>query len=76
MAWILTMVLAGLGGVLIAPLFTLQDFVFTLGRARLAGRGRARRAALDPDRVRRRARCSAWSRTWSPATATTSCPTS
>jgi branched-subunit amino acid ABC-type transport system permease component/ABC-type branched-subunit amino acid transport system ATPase component len=29
-AWILTMVLAGLGGVLIAPLFQLQDFVFTL----------------------------------------------
>jgi len=29
-AWILTMVLAGLGGILIAPLFQLQDFVFTL----------------------------------------------
>jgi ABC-type branched-subunit amino acid transport system ATPase component/branched-subunit amino acid ABC-type transport system permease component len=29
-AWILTMILAGLGGVLIAPLFQLQDFVFTL----------------------------------------------
>ncbi len=29
-AWIMTMVLAGLGGVLIAPLFQLQDFVFTL----------------------------------------------
>src|SRR4029078_13371532 len=29
-AWILTMILAGLGGVLIAPLFQLQDIVFTL----------------------------------------------
>src|SRR4051794_38807288 len=29
-AWIMTMILAGLGGVLIAPLFQLQDFVFTL----------------------------------------------
>ena len=29
-AWVLTMILAGLGGILIAPLFTLQDFVFTL----------------------------------------------
>ncbi len=29
-AWIMTMVLAGLGGVLIAPLFQLQDIVFTL----------------------------------------------
>src|SRR3954454_11174392 len=29
-AWVMTMVLAGLGGVLIAPLFVLQDFVFTL----------------------------------------------
>src|SRR5947209_311583 len=29
-AWILTMILAGLGGILIAPLFQLQDFVFTL----------------------------------------------
>jgi ABC-type branched-subunit amino acid transport system ATPase component/branched-subunit amino acid ABC-type transport system permease component len=29
-AWVLTMVLAGLGGILIAPLFTLQDFVFSL----------------------------------------------
>jgi ABC-type branched-subunit amino acid transport system ATPase component/branched-subunit amino acid ABC-type transport system permease component len=29
-AWVLTMVLAGLGGILIAPLFTLQDFAFTL----------------------------------------------
>ncbi len=28
-AWIMTMVLAGLGGVLIAPLFQLQDIVFT-----------------------------------------------
>ncbi len=29
-AWVLTMVLAGLGGVLIAPLFELTDFTFTL----------------------------------------------
>ncbi|MFN8026932.1 MAG: ATP-binding cassette domain-containing protein [Acidimicrobiia bacterium] len=29
-AWVMTMILAGLGGVLIAPLFQLQDFVFTL----------------------------------------------
>ena len=29
-AWMMTMILAGLGGVLIAPLFQLQDFVFTL----------------------------------------------
>jgi ABC-type branched-subunit amino acid transport system ATPase component/branched-subunit amino acid ABC-type transport system permease component len=29
-AWIMTMILAGLGGVLIAPLFTLQDSVYTL----------------------------------------------
>ena len=29
-AWVLTMVLAGLGGILIAPIFTLQDFAFTL----------------------------------------------
>ncbi|WP_331773059.1 ATP-binding cassette domain-containing protein (plasmid) [Embleya sp. NBC_00888] len=29
-AWILTMVLAGLGGVLLAPLFSLQESVFTL----------------------------------------------
>ena len=29
-AWILTMILAGMGGVLIAPLFGLQDFTFTL----------------------------------------------
>ena len=29
-AWILTMVLAGLGGVLIAPLFQLNDTIFTL----------------------------------------------
>ena len=29
-AWIMTMILAGLGGVLIAPLFQLQDYVFTL----------------------------------------------
>jgi ABC-type branched-subunit amino acid transport system ATPase component/branched-subunit amino acid ABC-type transport system permease component len=29
-AWIMTMILAGLGGVLIAPLFQLQDIVFTL----------------------------------------------
>ena len=29
-AWIMTMILAGLGGVLIAPLFQLDDFVFTL----------------------------------------------
>jgi ABC-type branched-subunit amino acid transport system ATPase component/branched-subunit amino acid ABC-type transport system permease component len=29
-AWVLTMVLAGLGGILIAPIFTLQDYVFTL----------------------------------------------
>ena len=29
-AWILTMILAGMGGVLIAPLFTLTDYVFTL----------------------------------------------
>ena len=29
-AWVMTMVLAGLGGILIAPLFQLQDFVFTL----------------------------------------------
>ena len=30
MAWVLSMVLAGLGGVLIAPLFELTDFTFTL----------------------------------------------
>jgi ABC-type branched-subunit amino acid transport system ATPase component/branched-subunit amino acid ABC-type transport system permease component len=29
-AWVLTVILAGLGGVLIAPLFTLTDYVFTL----------------------------------------------
>src|SRR5207245_11693589 len=29
-AWVLTMVLAGFGGVLLAPLFTLQDFTSTL----------------------------------------------
>ncbi len=29
-AWIMTMILAGLGGVLIAPLFSLQDFAYTL----------------------------------------------
>jgi ABC-type branched-subunit amino acid transport system ATPase component/branched-subunit amino acid ABC-type transport system permease component len=29
-AWVLTVVLAGLGGVLIAPLFTLTDYVYTL----------------------------------------------
>ena len=29
-AWVLTMVLAGLGGVLIAPLFDLSDYTFTL----------------------------------------------
>ncbi len=29
-AWVLTMILAGLGGVLIAPLFDLSDFTFTL----------------------------------------------
>jgi branched-subunit amino acid ABC-type transport system permease component len=29
-AWVMTMVLAGLGGILIAPLFTLTDFVYTL----------------------------------------------
>ena len=29
-AWVMTMVLAGLGGVLIAPLFQLQDTLFTL----------------------------------------------
>lgn len=29
-AWTMTMMLAGLGGVLIAPLFVLQDFVYTL----------------------------------------------
>ena len=29
-AWIMTMALAGLGGVLIAPLFQLQDYLFTL----------------------------------------------
>src|SRR5439155_24406890 len=29
-AWVLTMVLAGLGGVLIAPLFTLTDYIYTL----------------------------------------------
>ncbi|HEY4331542.1 MAG TPA: ABC transporter permease, partial [Ilumatobacteraceae bacterium] len=29
-AWVMTMVLAGLGGVLIAPLFTLTDYVYTL----------------------------------------------
>ena len=29
-AWIMTMILAGLGGVLIAPLFQLQDYLFTL----------------------------------------------
>jgi ABC-type branched-subunit amino acid transport system ATPase component/branched-subunit amino acid ABC-type transport system permease component len=29
-AWVLTMVLAGLGGVLIAPLFTLADYIYTL----------------------------------------------
>src|SRR3984893_5622610 len=29
-AWVLTMVLAGLGGVLIAPLFNLNDTIFTL----------------------------------------------
>jgi branched-subunit amino acid ABC-type transport system permease component/ABC-type branched-subunit amino acid transport system ATPase component len=29
-AWVMTMILAGLGGILIAPLFQLQDFVFTL----------------------------------------------
>jgi ABC-type branched-subunit amino acid transport system ATPase component/branched-subunit amino acid ABC-type transport system permease component len=29
-AWVMTMIMAGLGGVLIAPLFELQDYVFTL----------------------------------------------
>src|SRR4030095_16653427 len=29
-AWVMTMVLAGLGGILIAPLFTLTDYVYTL----------------------------------------------
>jgi branched-subunit amino acid ABC-type transport system permease component/ABC-type branched-subunit amino acid transport system ATPase component len=29
-AWVLTVILAGLGGVLIAPLFTLTDYVYTL----------------------------------------------
>src|SRR5690606_33682092 len=29
-AWVMTTVLAGLGGVLIAPLFTLNDYVYTL----------------------------------------------
>ena len=29
-AWVMTMVLAGLGGVLIAPLFTLTDYIYTL----------------------------------------------
>ena len=51
-AWVLTMILAGLGGVLIAPLFTLQRLRLHAGRARVARRGRARRAAIDPDRVR------------------------
>jgi branched-subunit amino acid ABC-type transport system permease component len=30
MAWVMTMVLAGLGGVLIAPLFTLTDYIYTI----------------------------------------------
>ena len=29
-AWVMTMILAGFGGVLIAPLFTLTDYIFTL----------------------------------------------
>ena len=55
LAWVMTMVLAGLGGVLIAPLFQLQDTLITLRRARLVGRRRARRSAVDPDRVHGRA---------------------
>ena len=51
-AWIMTMILAGLGGVLIAPLFQLQDFVFTLVVLGSLGGGRVRRSALDPAGVR------------------------
>ena len=52
-AWIMTMVLAGLGGVLIAPLFQLQDIVFTfvvlgsLAAVVLGG------PPIDSDRLRR-----------------------
>ena len=45
------MILAGMGGVLIAPLFTLTDYVFTLVVLGLVGGGRARRAC---DRSRSR----------------------
>ncbi len=49
-AWVLTMILAGLGGVLIAPLIALQDTLFTLvvlgslAAVVAAGSGRSRLA--------------------------------
>ena len=73
-AWIMTMILAGLGGVLIAPLFQSAGLRLHARRARLARRGRARRTC---GRSRSRSPvgcCSASSRTSSPATATTSFP--
>ena len=45
-----------------------------VGRARLARRGRPRRPPLDSDRLHRWAAASGSCRTWSWATATTSCP--
>ena len=53
-AWVLTMVLAGLGGILIAPLFAITGLRLHPGGAGFARRRGPRRAAIDPDRVRRR----------------------
>ena len=55
-AWILTMVLAGLGGILITPLFQLNDTTLHAGRARVARWPCAASAGLRSHsrRVRRR----------------------
>ena len=71
-AWILTMVLAGLGGVLIAPLFVLNDIIFTLVVLRVVCRRRVEPACARSPSRSPAASCSASSRTSSPATATTS----
>ena len=72
-AWVMTMLLAGLGGVLIGPAVPAERHHLHPRGVRVARRGRAQRPALDPHRLRRRPRCSVSSRTWSPGTATTSC---
>ena len=73
-AWIMTMILAGLGGVLIAPLFQLPKIMFTLVvlgslAAVVLGGLRSIPIAFAGGLAAR-----AWSRTSSRATATTSCP--